>query len=430
MCALWGITKSRTTPYHPQSNGVVERGNRDLGDMLRSLLLNRAEDDWDLLLPYIMRSIRASPHQTTSETPNYMMLGREVRLPEHLLYGPAAEEVYSREKYAVEVQKRLNTAHELLRKQQLDIRTEDRQERPLFQVGQLVWLKTKRFSNLKSHKLQPKHSGPYTIVEVAKNHTYLIEQHGRLSREAESRLKAYVPARSEAGRAPNIVESTRQLTRKGMTARKTPLAVIEEEELPVQRNKQRTVAKTSPDRSTEIDEVETTYLSGGLTPARLSDDPPVSMPTPMHSIPEDEVIHSTPIPASNDTGVVLSPDEATRREVVPSTPGHTHEEVMLPRSAHRESGVTPSLVEREDNTRTAEEATPTDNGVAPTPRAQEGGGRPTRERRAPGWLQDFTTHFDSLDQSLANCQTVNTRSSNTQAYFSKAHTQVRLTEVK
>ena len=83
--------------------------------MLRTLLLRRSEDDWDLLLPYIMRSIRASAHQATAKTPNFLMLGREVRLPEHLLYGPNAEKTTSREQYAVDLQKRLDIAHCLLR---------------------------------------------------------------------------------------------------------------------------------------------------------------------------------------------------------------------------------------------------------------------------------------------------------------------------
>ena len=60
LCALWGVQKSHTTPYHPQAYGVVERGNRDLGDMLRSMLLGKKEEDWDLLLSQIMRTIRAS----------------------------------------------------------------------------------------------------------------------------------------------------------------------------------------------------------------------------------------------------------------------------------------------------------------------------------------------------------------------------------
>ena len=90
--------------------------------MLRSMLIGKDEEDWDLLLPKIMRTIRASPHKQTGETANFMMLGREARLPEHLMYGPAAGETTSRESYTTELACRMKSVHDKLRVQRLQLR--------------------------------------------------------------------------------------------------------------------------------------------------------------------------------------------------------------------------------------------------------------------------------------------------------------------
>ena len=61
LCALWQVDQINTTPYHPQVNGVVEGGNRVLGDALRAHLFEHSQEDWDLVLPQLLRAFGGTP---------------------------------------------------------------------------------------------------------------------------------------------------------------------------------------------------------------------------------------------------------------------------------------------------------------------------------------------------------------------------------
>ena len=175
LCQLWRVERTRTTPYHPQANGIVERNNRLLGDSLCTLLIDKGQDEWDLLLPQVMRAFRGTPHTSTGETPNLLMLGRELRLPDQLQYLPPPVETTTRHQFVQDVRERLEEAHALLQDQQVKIRQEDDEEPPLFATGDRVWLENKRRRKGENVKLQAKFVGPYEVLEVLGSHTYRIE---------------------------------------------------------------------------------------------------------------------------------------------------------------------------------------------------------------------------------------------------------------
>lgn len=49
ICDVMGITKTRTTQYHPSGDGQVERQNHTMQEML-SAFVSKHTDDWDLWL--------------------------------------------------------------------------------------------------------------------------------------------------------------------------------------------------------------------------------------------------------------------------------------------------------------------------------------------------------------------------------------------
>ena len=81
---LLQIYQIRTSPYHPQTDRLVERFNKTLKSLLRKLV-NKEGRDWDGLLPYNLFAYREVPQDKTGFSPFELLHGREVKGPLYVL---------------------------------------------------------------------------------------------------------------------------------------------------------------------------------------------------------------------------------------------------------------------------------------------------------------------------------------------------------
>uniref|UniRef100_A0A674NXW1 Gypsy retrotransposon integrase-like protein 1 n=1 Tax=Takifugu rubripes TaxID=31033 RepID=A0A674NXW1_TAKRU len=147
LCALYGVAKSRTTPYHPAGNGQCERFNRTLHNLLRTLPISRKRD-WASCLPQLLFGYNTTPHQSTGESPFYLMFGQEPLLPIDFLLGRVPDPIPGEvQDWVVEHRARLRVAFEGAREKLVMAASKRKERHDLFvrdaplPVGQLVYLR-------------------------------------------------------------------------------------------------------------------------------------------------------------------------------------------------------------------------------------------------------------------------------------------------
>lgn len=171
LCSLCGIERSRTTPYHPMGNGLTERFNRTLLQMLGTLTTEQKQN-WKMYVGPMVHAYNSLRQETTGQTPYFLMFGRQPRLPVDIAFQLDQENVKRpMTSYVTEMKDRLQKAYDIASRA-----TKKAQERQKhyydlkvrgnnIEVGDRVMVKIVAFDG--KHKLSNRwEEEPYVVLDI------------------------------------------------------------------------------------------------------------------------------------------------------------------------------------------------------------------------------------------------------------------------
>ena len=184
---MLGVKPIKTTPYHPQTDVLVERFNQTLKAMLRGSATESGKD-WDKLIPFFLFAYKEVPQASTGFSPFELVYGRVVRAPLDVLketwqesQSTSNESIAS---YIITSHEKLSRMTDLVKdnltvaqaqqKQWYDRNSRDRTFEVWDQV--LVLLRTA------TSKLQSQWQGPYPVTKVVSQVTYEVDMLDRKKR--------------------------------------------------------------------------------------------------------------------------------------------------------------------------------------------------------------------------------------------------------
>ena len=125
---LCEISKRRTTPYHPQTNGCVERMNSTLLSMLRTLPEDR-KSKWPESINKVLHAYNCTVHDSTGFSPHFLMFGREPKIPIDLILGEEAVDPVSHTEFAKKWEMQMKEAYSLAQQKSGARKNKDKERR-------------------------------------------------------------------------------------------------------------------------------------------------------------------------------------------------------------------------------------------------------------------------------------------------------------
>ncbi|XP_064080620.1 uncharacterized protein LOC135197485 [Macrobrachium nipponense] len=175
--ASHGITHLHSTPYHPESQGIIERFHQTLGARL-STLIEENGGGWEDNLPYALFSIRQAPSETLGYSPFELLFAHSTRGPLDILYDAWAdpEKAAWAENLPI-IQRNLQAAwavaqaHESATQERVKLRMDKKASTRSFEVGEQVMV----LRLGASRPLQTHFTGPHKILAKRGQLNYLVD---------------------------------------------------------------------------------------------------------------------------------------------------------------------------------------------------------------------------------------------------------------